>query len=45
MNPKLEGFPFYLVVDFGYSRIRVMPPKKIVFQEDGKDLIDFLRKR
>jgi hypothetical protein len=45
MNPKLEGFPFYLVVDFGYSRIRVMPPKKIVFQEDGKDLKDFLRKR
>jgi len=43
-NFKMEGFPFFLVVDFGYGKIRVTPPKKIVSVEDGKGLEEFLSK-
>jgi Holliday junction resolvase len=41
---KLEGFSFYLVVDFGYGRIRVVKPKQRIDMIDGHDLRDFLHK-
>lgn len=44
LKPKLEGFPFYLVVDFGYDRIRILRPKKIVSRDDGTGLKEFLKK-
>lgn len=43
MNPQLEGFPFYLVVDFGYGKIRIIEPCKTVLPADGEALKDFLR--
>jgi len=43
MNPKLEGFQFYLIVDFGYGKIRILKPSKTVLPCDGKDLKDFLK--
>lgn len=39
----LEGFEFYLVVDFGNGKIRVLHPQKIVTHEDGIDIKEFLR--
>lgn len=44
-KPKLEGVPFYLIVDFGYGKIRITPPKKVVGVKDGKSLDDFLGKK
>lgn len=44
MGPKLEGFPFYLVVDFGYGRIRILRPKKIVSNNEGMDIEEFFKK-
>ncbi|MCX6820729.1 MAG: hypothetical protein NT016_02170 [Candidatus Aenigmarchaeota archaeon] len=44
MQPQLEGFPFYLVVDFGYGKIRVLEPQKIVAPTDGELLKDFLER-
>jgi Holliday junction resolvase len=43
MERMLEGFEFYLVVDFGYGKMRVMHPKKTVSPEDGIDIREFLR--
>ena len=45
MEKMLEGFEFYLVVDFGYGKIRVMHPQKIVNPTDGIDIKEFLRIR
>ena len=42
MDEKLEGLPFYLVVDFGYGKVRILPPRKKVSVEDGMLLKDFL---
>ncbi len=42
MKKELEGFPFYLVVDFGYNKIRILNPKKKISKEDGIDLKTFL---
>ncbi|RLI97733.1 MAG: hypothetical protein DRP00_03610 [Candidatus Aenigmatarchaeota archaeon] len=42
MKHKLEGFPFYLVVDFGYGKIRILKPKEKISEEDGMDLKTFL---
>ena len=42
MKKEFEKFPFLLVVDFGYGRIRVLPPQKITGQADGKRLDRFL---
>jgi len=42
INPEFQGFPFYLVVDFGYGKIRIMPPQKKVIPTDGQYLKDFL---
>lgn len=44
MQNKLEGMPFYLIVDFGYGNIRVVKPNKIVKINDGKSLESFLEK-
>lgn len=43
MEDKLEGLLFYLVVDFGYGKIRILPPQKKVFPEDGQDFKEFLK--
>jgi Holliday junction resolvase len=43
LGKSLEGFPFYLIVDFGYGKIRVLHPKKIVSQNDGTKLTDLLQ--
>ena len=42
-KPMLEKIPFRLVVDFGYGKIRIMKPQKIVVPDDGEDLASFLR--
>ena len=42
MEPKLEGMSFYLVVDFGYGKIRILEPTKMVTAKDGDSLINFL---
>jgi len=42
MKPSLEGVPFYLVVDFGYGKIRILRPKKVVKPDDGMLLKEFL---
>ncbi len=44
MNKKLEGFSFYIVVDFGYGKIRILPPKQKISVKDGISLEDFLLK-
>jgi len=45
MKKKLEGFPFYIVVDFGYGKIRILHPRKIIKLNNGLNLKDFLKKR
>ena len=40
---ELQGFPFYLIVDFGYGRIRALHPKHGVKMNDGMSLEEFLR--
>ena len=44
MKNNLEGVPFYLVVDFGYGKIRVLHPQQKVGITDGLTLDEFLRK-
>lgn len=43
MNASLEGLPFYLVVDFGYGKIRITSPQKKVTITDGQDINEFLK--
>lgn len=40
----LEKFPFYIVVDFGYGKVKILHPKSKINPEDGIDLKDFLEK-
>lgn len=42
-RPTFEGFPFYLIVDFGYNKIRILPPKNKIVASDGKATDEFLR--
>jgi hypothetical protein len=42
MKPKLEGFPFYLVVDFGYGKVRALLPQKVVKPNDGMPIEELL---
>jgi len=42
MKKKIEGLPFYLVVDFGYGKIRILHPRRKVCTDDGMNLKDFL---
>lgn len=44
MGERLEGFPFYVVVDFGYGKIRITKPKEKITSKDGKPLEEFLFK-
>jgi hypothetical protein len=44
-QPKIEGFPFLLVVDFGYGTLRVLPPRKKILPTSGKNIRDFLAKQ
>jgi Holliday junction resolvase len=44
MKNKIEGFPYFLVVDFGYGKIRILYPKGKVEVTEGMDFIEFLRK-
>ena len=39
---KLEGFPFLLVVDFGYGNTKVIYPKSKIRNDEGTPLEDFL---
>lgn len=43
MKPSLSGFPFFLVVDFGYGKIRALEPQEKVKPEDGEGLGNFLK--
>jgi hypothetical protein len=43
MEKKLEGFPFFLVVNFGYGNIKILPPKPKINIKDGVLLKDFLK--
>lgn len=43
MKKKLEGFPFYIVVDFGYGKIRILYPRKRIGNRSGLSLKDFLK--
>ena len=39
---ELEGFPFYVVVDFGYGKIEVFKPEEILEKGKGKNFEEFL---
>jgi len=43
MKTTFQGFPFYLVVDFGYGRIRITEPKAKLSVYDGDDLEKFAK--
>ncbi|MEM5852878.1 MAG: hypothetical protein QXS37_00690 [Candidatus Aenigmatarchaeota archaeon] len=43
ISEKLEGFPFYLVVDFGYGNIRILKPSRKVLRDSGEKLEEFLK--
>ncbi|MFH0711284.1 MAG: hypothetical protein V1944_01780 [Candidatus Aenigmatarchaeota archaeon] len=44
MENSLSGFPFYLVVDFGYGKISVLEPTQKVKIGDGMKIGEFLQK-
>lgn len=41
---KFEGFPFFLIVDFGYGKIRILSPQERVKEKDGRDIEEILMK-
>lgn len=41
---KFQGFPFYLVIDFGYNNVKILPPKQKVSIDDGIPIEKFLTK-
>ncbi len=41
---SFEGFPFFLVVDFGRNNIRVTKPNEKIRIEDGLDIQNFIDK-
>lgn len=43
-KPSFFGFPFLLVVDFGYGNIRILKPKKRVRSTEGEKFKEYLRK-
>lgn len=43
-SKNFEGFPFYLIIDFGYGKIRITKPKQKITLEDGQDIENFLAK-
>ena len=42
-RPTFEGFPFFLIVDFGYNKIRIQPPINKINVFDGQAIDEFLR--
>src|SRR3972149_7306060 len=36
MKKDISGFPFYLIVDFGYGNMRILPPTSIVASNEGE---------
>jgi len=40
----LEGFPYFLVIDFGQGNIRILPPKHKIRNDEGTKLEEFLFK-
>lgn len=44
MKRSLEGYPYFLVIDFGYGNIRVVHPKSKVSKKEGIRLEEFLLK-
>lgn len=38
MENNIHGFPFYVVVDFGYGKIKIFKPKEKLLFEEGEDL-------
>ena len=44
MKPTLGGLPFFIVVDFGYGKIRISKPKKTLNTTEGMDLKRFLKR-
>lgn len=42
-SSKFEGFPFFLIVDFGYNKIRILPPKSKILVSEGNPLGKFLQ--
>jgi len=43
LDGRFEGIPFYLVVDFGYGKIKVTQPKTTVRNSEGADLSEFIK--
>ena len=39
----LQGFPFYLIVDFGYGRVRALYPKAKIRMDDGISFEEFVK--
>ena len=44
MKEELGGFPFYVVVDFGYGDIEVFKPAKVLEKGKGVHLDEFITK-
>ncbi|MBO3769440.1 MAG: hypothetical protein QXS51_02745 [Thermoproteota archaeon] len=40
---EIQGFPLYVVVDFGYGNIRVFKPSRKASKEEGIPLNEFLK--
>jgi len=43
MKDKLEGMPFYMVVDFGYGNIRIAQPIAKIKSSEGARFHDFIK--
>lgn len=43
MKEELVGFPFYVIVDFGYGDIEIFKPKQILEKNKGRKLEEFLK--
>ena len=41
MKDNIEGFSFYVVVDFGYRKIKIFKPEKILEENKGEWLENF----
>jgi hypothetical protein len=44
LKKRIVGFPFFLIVDFGYGTIRVTEPKHKILKTSGISLQEFLEK-
>ncbi|MEM5843271.1 MAG: hypothetical protein QXL97_00965 [Candidatus Aenigmatarchaeota archaeon] len=45
MKDNIEGFPFYIVVDFGYNKIKIFKPKEKLNIDEGEDFLNFLKSK